>query len=232
MEEQTPTDDELLVLANQLGEILARAIDAASSSPEERANEVRESLRKAFGERVDLIPKEVLLFREVLGQESDRGCALMAAAYLESELGQLLRRYLVNDETVAGNLLTGTGGLATFSARIDLAYLLGLVSPNGRRDLHLIRKIRNDFAHSPANIAFDHPPIAARCRELHHDLWKDQLPPRKKFVRVVMGAAALVHGALLQLEHRSPSPNIDMSSAPVQQRAAEIRAILADETPA
>jgi len=56
--------------------------------------------------------------------------------------------------------------LGTFSARIDAAYCLGLLSKDENRDLHLIRKIRNDFAHKLIDMSFESQEIASRCREL------------------------------------------------------------------
>ncbi|WP_394478609.1 hypothetical protein [Roseateles sp. LYH14W] len=42
-----------------------------------------------------------------------------------------------------------------FSAKIDAAYRFGLVSDKFCRDLHLIRRIRNDVAHKPQGFKFE-----------------------------------------------------------------------------
>jgi hypothetical protein len=49
--------------------------------------------------------KEVFAFRSSLNQETDRGCALMAAAYLDTELEWLLKGHFVADSKVVNNLL-------------------------------------------------------------------------------------------------------------------------------
>ena len=87
------------------------------------------------------------------------------------------------------------GPLGSFSARIDLAYALGLIGKKAARDLHLIRKIRNDFAHDPKTIMFDDDRVAKRCSELYYDGLGGNLPPHKKFLRVAMGVAAVIHVA-------------------------------------
>jgi hypothetical protein len=46
------------------------------------------------------------------------------------------------------DVFSGYGVLATFSAKISLCTMLGLTSINSRHDLTVLRKIRNDFAHS------------------------------------------------------------------------------------
>ncbi|MGA7562926.1 MAG: MltR family transcriptional regulator [Desulfobaccales bacterium] len=82
-------------------------------------------------------------------EQSDRACAILGVATLEALLENLLRRWMLPD--APEELFKSVGPLATFSARIDIAYAFGLISPLERRDLHLLRKIRNDFAHD-----FDH----------------------------------------------------------------------------
>jgi hypothetical protein len=79
------------------------------------------------------ITEDIFEFQASLYAESDRGCALLAAAFLDERLGDLLRAFFVDDATVADGLLDGIGALATFSARIDLAFLLGLISALARR---------------------------------------------------------------------------------------------------
>ena len=70
----------------------------------------------------------VFEFRKTLTPETDRGCALMAAAYLDDRLGALLRAVFV-DSDIAGELLEQSKPLGTFSSRIDAVFLLGLLSP-------------------------------------------------------------------------------------------------------
>jgi len=49
------------------------------------------------------------------------------------------------------------GPLGTFSAKVDVAFALGLLSEKSRRDLHNLRKVGNEFAHNPDDIDFDIP---------------------------------------------------------------------------
>ena len=138
---------------------------------------------------------EVMQLREALSAETDRGCALHAASYLDNELGVMLASHFVDHAKTHKELLDGTGGLATFSARIAIAFALGLVSENVRNDLTLIRKIRNDFGHNPAKIGFDHEPIANRCRELHFRWETLERPPRRFFENSVFAVASQIHAA-------------------------------------
>lgn len=83
-----------------------------------------------------------------LSRETDRGCALMAAEYCSTTLRGLLEAAFVEDRKAVAKVLDDAkGGLSSFAERIDFAYLMGLLSPSARRELHLIRSIRNAFAH-------------------------------------------------------------------------------------
>src|SRR5262249_9675633 len=83
-----------------------------------------------------------------LAKESDRGVALIGAALLDAALESMLRRYFVDDAKTVEELLLNEGGpLSSFSARIKVAYCLGLFARNIFRDLDTVRGIRNEFAH-------------------------------------------------------------------------------------
>lgn len=50
--------------------------------------------------------------------------------------------------TLMDRVFKGTGPLSTFSSKIDLAHIQGLTDENQNNDLKILRKVRNDFAHS------------------------------------------------------------------------------------
>ena len=107
---------------------------------------------KEVAEHLDTQKRKVQSFRKALTSESDRGCVLLAAAYLDKSLSDLLYVSLVENKNIEKDLFDGTAPLATFSSRIKLAYYLGLISEACRRDLDTIRRIRNDFGHDPEMI--------------------------------------------------------------------------------
>lgn len=149
---------------------------------------------------------EVLAFRHELTSESDRGCALMAAAYLDDQLSLLLKARLIDDPEVAEQLFGHVGALGTFSSRIVMAYMLGLLGDTARRDLNLIRKVRNEFGHVAAPITFDHPPVASRCRELHYHS-RIAGSSRAIFVQTVLGITAVIHAELLGASRPASRPD-------------------------
>jgi hypothetical protein len=168
------------------------------------------------------LPK-VIAFRESLTPETDRGCALMAAAFLDSELGRLLRAAWIADSKSADDMLGQSKPLGTFSSRIDLAFLMGLIGRQARRDLHLIRKIRNEFGHVAEPIAFDSTRISAWCLEFYHTSRTKDSDPQSLFTNAVLGALAVIHAATNDMKRALPAedPHIDDAMRAEKQKCVD-----------
>ena len=102
-----------------------------------------------------------------IDRQEDRAAAIIAAAFFEDRLTLAIRERLVDDPRVVNPLFKGTGPLATFSAKIDLAYLLGIYGAPQRSILHAIRNIRNEFAHNLTPLTFESQKISAMCATLY-----------------------------------------------------------------
>jgi hypothetical protein len=111
--------------------------------------------------------------REMHG-DSDRAAAVVLGTFTEDALRRLIARKLRPDlNSTDRKLLFGFEGVAgTFAAKIALAYAMALIGPETRRDLDLIRLLRNDFAHSQKPIKFNVPEVAAVCAELRCPDWQ------------------------------------------------------------
>jgi DNA-binding MltR family transcriptional regulator len=105
-------------------------------------------------------------FLEEFQGETDRAAAVLGAAYLDSRLEVLLREKFVALPDFVEQLFHGQGALSSFSARISICYAIGLISRQAAEDLHIIRKIRNDFAHKPHGLSFETPTIADRVSNI------------------------------------------------------------------
>lgn len=168
--------------------------------------------------------RDVYDFRKSLSEESDRGSALLAGSYLDEQLKLLLLNKFVQDENIADKIVSQNGPLGAFSARIDTAYLLGLISKSTFKDLHLIRKIRNDFGHSPRPIAFTDSPISDRCGCFYHITRKDTASPRAKFCNATLGVLAMIHATM----HKT-APFPLMPDHPITNELIDSTAEFADE---
>ena len=105
-------------------------------------------------------------FISVLTAESDRGLVLAGCAFLDDSLETLLSAAFLDKSKLVQALLAIDRPLGTFSSRIKIAYLLGLLEDGEYRDLELIRAIRNDSAHTHGKVDFSHPPHKDRIAEL------------------------------------------------------------------
>ena len=107
------------------------------------------------------------VFKREFGKESDRASVILSVAMLDKALETVIKTHLVPTASSEDSLLEGAyAPLSTFNARIDLAYRLGLISIQFCRDLHTIRKIRNDFAHNIAGCSFEDSTVRSRITEL------------------------------------------------------------------
>lgn len=107
---------------------------------------------------------------QMLLKESDRGCAIFGAAALDDALEVLLRSRFRQDDSVVKNvvdpLFRTYAPLSTFSARIDVSHVLGLLAKRTYRELKVIRRLRNDFAHERGPLTFDDPRCSDRLASL------------------------------------------------------------------
>jgi hypothetical protein len=106
-------------------------------------------------------------FEKEVRAESPRAMAILSVAVLEEALTCLVRGALLPCPTSVDPLFDGGYvPLGTFSAKIDFAGRMGLISAGVSQSLHLIRKIRNDFAHDISGCSFDRAEVRNRVREL------------------------------------------------------------------
>lgn len=111
--------------------------------------------------------EQMLAHAEEFDKETDRGAALLVAAYLDHLLEKLLSSVMIDDEKQVEILLrTPTSPLGTFSSRVRATYCLGLITKDEFIDLNIIRDIRNDFAHELVGLSFDNQSVADRSRNL------------------------------------------------------------------
>ncbi len=125
--------------------------------------------------------------------ESDRACVIMAAALLDTALKSLLISRLAPTTGSTDPLFDGANApMSTFNSRIEMCYRFGLLSSRFCRDLHLIRKIRNEFAHNIVGCKFSETSVRDRiqclsnsCRfDSQDDSWRGLYPntPKGRFL--------------------------------------------------
>jgi len=132
-----------------------------STPKETRGHPVSESLLEKNSHLSEFLP-----FLDQLNKESERGAVLISAAYIDDQLAQVLEAYLLEAEESKDLIIGFNAPLGTFSARAMACLSLGVVGRNEFNDCQIIRKIRNEFAHS-TKACFADRKIIDLCANLH-----------------------------------------------------------------
>jgi hypothetical protein len=103
---------------------------------------------------------------DAIDRHDDRSAAILAASFLEDRLTRGIKATLTPDAKAQKKFLEYPGPISTFAAKIDLAFLLGILDPGTRQRLHIIREVRNIFAHELGAITFDGSQIEKLCQKL------------------------------------------------------------------
>lgn len=105
-------------------------------------------MRKETGGAVpERLVQDLKSFVAEFANETDRAAVILGAAKLDILLYQLLTKALLPNAGNTDDLFDGDAPLSTFNAKINLCYRLGLIDSGLTRALHLVRRIRNSFAH-------------------------------------------------------------------------------------
>jgi hypothetical protein len=81
--------------------------------------------------------------------ETDRGAVVLTASLMENALTNVLKKYLTPSTSSQDELFDSPmAPFSTFGSKIQIAQRLGLISVRLSRDLNLIKKMRNEFAHN------------------------------------------------------------------------------------
>jgi hypothetical protein len=108
------------------------------------------------------------LFMAEFEKETDRAAAIVGAAILDSALESVLKSYLVKSSHPKNDsLFEGPNApLSSFGSKIDMTFRLGLISEQMSKILHIVRRIRNSFAHDVVNCDFKNKQVVSLIDEL------------------------------------------------------------------
>ena len=100
--------------------------------------------------------------------DSDRAAGIVAGSIVDIRLEGMLRTLLKRDgdkqRKITDSLFRASGPLGPFSVKIDIAYLLGILSAEAYADAVNIKNIRNEFAHNIEADEFNSQSIRDRCK--------------------------------------------------------------------
>ena len=135
---------------------------------------------------------------ETLDHDSDRAVAVIVGSMVESRLQRALKVRMPQDKKAIDKVFKYPGSLSSFAAKIDVAYLNGLVSKDAYEDLKRFKDIRNDFAHELdiRNFNSESIKIAADRLKLIDEYVVDGAPDAKgnmKFMELDVGAKPAIY---------------------------------------
>jgi hypothetical protein len=117
--------------------------------------------------------EDVARFIRDLAAEGERSAVVLGASRADTVLEELLTVAMRPHPGNNDNLFDPDRPLGTFSARISLAFRLGLIDSACEHALQMLRKIRNDFAHSVSRTSLNESHHKSRVTELVREAKKD-----------------------------------------------------------
>lgn len=105
-------------------------------------------------------------FMSSIGKQDDQAMVLSLATFLEDTLGRLLVAYFRSCKATTELVEGFNAPLGTFGSRIKAVYAFGLVTDEQFKDMEILRKVRNHFAHNWEGVSFERNDIQALIGQL------------------------------------------------------------------
>lgn len=121
--------------------------------------------------------------------------AILGSVFVEHELEVSIRRRFPHvDDNTWSMMLSDNGPLSSFFAKIILGRGFKIYDDEMMDNLHIVRSIRNAFAHSKKLIGFDHELVEAELRKTHIQKGK-----YKKYLRDIQKVSENPKGSYVSL---------------------------------
>jgi hypothetical protein len=141
--------------------------DGLTEAQQKEIQDRLDELHKVNLATQERIQPELEIFLDSLAKEGERSAVVLGAERLNVAVEMLLKAFMHSSPKAKEDaLFDSTRPLSSFSARIDLAFRLGLIDRGFRDALHFIRTLRNDFAHATTVETLESGKHAQRLREL------------------------------------------------------------------
>lgn len=154
-------------------------------------------------------------------KQPDRSLVIVMAAVIEDHLAGVIVNHLVDAKKITDNMFGGMGPLSTFSAKIDMGFLLGLYTRDFLNALHALRKVRNEFAHNMGPITLDSDEVMQKSSPLLQIVERFHHRPKTQTTReTFIGSCEFLLGGLAAMgldtrRLKSPEPGQKATRTPV-----------------
>lgn len=105
-------------------------------------------------------------FSSLIRQQDDHAMVLSLATFIEDTLGRLLLSYFRNCKATRELVEGFNAPLGSLGTRIKAVYAFGLVTEDQFKDMELLRKVRNRFAHNWEGVSLEDSDIKAMIGQL------------------------------------------------------------------
>jgi hypothetical protein len=155
-----------------------------------------------FGKRVS----------DALSEKSDRACVILSASWADHFLRiKLAREFSKGNSDARSTLFSSNGPFATFSGKLNAAFCAGWIDRDVYHDLNVIRKLRNEFAHSINSHTFHDEPFPSMVSKL-------RVPKRQYYDWGELGAVATDSGVVLFVGERPADAKEDLEVSKITFR--------------
>lgn len=160
--------------------------------------------------------------------ERGRGLVLVGAARLDLALEHVLKAVMAPCSDPDDKLFTPDRSLGSYGAKISLAARLGLIDASIEQALHVIRRVRNDFAHSAGEPSLTEPRHQTRLQRVYSEaersaLWMAMAPllqsqpelsaQEQGFILLVTTLVASIEACALLQQPFSPRATVRFSNS-------------------
>lgn len=105
-------------------------------------------------------------FMTIIKRQDERALVLSFATFVEDTLGRLLVAYFRNCKATKELVVGSSAPLGTLGTRIKAVFAFGLVTEQQYKDMEILRKVRNQFAHNWEGVSLERNDIAAMVGQL------------------------------------------------------------------
>jgi len=105
-----------------------------------------------------------------IAYESDRGCIIVAAAFFDNMLEEVIRKHIKKfaiSKSLEKSLFDLSGPISNFSSKISICRSFGLIDDVVYKDLMVLRKLRNSFAHVAGEASFLSADVRQKVRSMY-----------------------------------------------------------------
>jgi hypothetical protein len=151
---------------------------------------------------------------DALSNESDRASVILVASWIDHFLQiKLAHEFDGGNANARSALFSSNGPFATFAAKLNVAFCAGWIDSDVYHDLDIIRKMRNEFAHSIESHSLYDEPFPAMVARL-------RVPKREFHNWGELRASAIERGVVLFTGERPAEGGEDLDLTKITFRLA------------